>query len=294
MSKRTRATAIAGSLLLAVTSASGVLASSHREAPLIAGDPSADNTDLYAFVSPDDPSTVTIIANYIPLEEPGRRPELQRVRPRRAVRDPHRQQRRRQRRHHLPVPLQDQAESGQNGVSSFLYNNGPITSLTDHNCSPARTFSVTQVDQRRVQGRSAMTSRPSPANIGPRSTPNYADLAAAASSRSATAQGLRRSARRPVLRRPGLDLRSGRPAPVQRRAPAPARPRHRRRRRRRLQHQHHRPPGARSRELRQSASQPVDRGLGEREPHGGPSPRRRTARPPASAPGSRSRGWAIR
>ncbi len=45
-------------------------ASSHREAPLISNDLQADNTDVYAFVSPDDPSTVTIIANYIPLELP--------------------------------------------------------------------------------------------------------------------------------------------------------------------------------------------------------------------------------
>ena len=49
----------------------GAQASSHREAPLIANDPTADNTDLYAFVSPDRPDTVTIIANYVPLEEPG-------------------------------------------------------------------------------------------------------------------------------------------------------------------------------------------------------------------------------
>ena len=50
-------------------------ASSHREAPLIADDPLADNTDLYAFRSPDSPgndgaASVTIIANYIPLELP--------------------------------------------------------------------------------------------------------------------------------------------------------------------------------------------------------------------------------
>ncbi len=45
-------------------------ASSHREAPLISNDPLADNTDLYAFRSPDDPNTVTIIANYIPFESP--------------------------------------------------------------------------------------------------------------------------------------------------------------------------------------------------------------------------------
>ena len=45
-------------------------ASSHREAPLIANDPLADNTDVYAFRSPDDTSTVTIIADYIPFELP--------------------------------------------------------------------------------------------------------------------------------------------------------------------------------------------------------------------------------
>jgi hypothetical protein len=47
-----------------------VFASSHREAPLIANDPLADNTDLYAFRSPDDPSKITIIACYIPGQLP--------------------------------------------------------------------------------------------------------------------------------------------------------------------------------------------------------------------------------
>lgn len=56
--------------LLMVTGGMGLLASSHREAPLISNDPLADNTDLYAFRSPDNPNTVTIIANYIPFELP--------------------------------------------------------------------------------------------------------------------------------------------------------------------------------------------------------------------------------
>jgi len=47
-----------------------VFASSHREAPLISNDPLADNTDLYAFRSPDDPNKITIIANYVPLQLP--------------------------------------------------------------------------------------------------------------------------------------------------------------------------------------------------------------------------------
>jgi hypothetical protein len=56
--------------LLLVGSATVLQASSHREAPLIANDPLADNTDLYAFRSPDDTNTVTIIANYIPFQLP--------------------------------------------------------------------------------------------------------------------------------------------------------------------------------------------------------------------------------
>src|SRR5205807_459118 len=51
-------------------------ASSHAEAPLISQDPRADNTDLYAFVSPDRPGTVTIVANYIPLEAPASGPNF--------------------------------------------------------------------------------------------------------------------------------------------------------------------------------------------------------------------------
>ena len=51
-------------------------ASSHREAPLISQDPQADNTDLYFFRSPDNPDTVTIVANYIPLEEPNGGPNF--------------------------------------------------------------------------------------------------------------------------------------------------------------------------------------------------------------------------
>src|SRR5215210_7765115 len=49
-------------------------ASSHREAPLISEDPTADNTDLYAFRSPDKPDTFTIVSNWIPAEDPAAGP----------------------------------------------------------------------------------------------------------------------------------------------------------------------------------------------------------------------------
>src|SRR5438067_11068150 len=57
-------------LLFVMTLSVILMSSSHREAPLISNDPLADNTDLYAFRSPDNPNTITIIANYIPFEMP--------------------------------------------------------------------------------------------------------------------------------------------------------------------------------------------------------------------------------
>jgi len=59
---------VAAAVLFGAGNPPGAWASSHREAPLIANDPLADNTDLYCFRSPDDPNTITIIANYIPAQ----------------------------------------------------------------------------------------------------------------------------------------------------------------------------------------------------------------------------------
>jgi hypothetical protein len=177
VSNRARATGLAGALIIAATTVSGVLASSHREAPLIANDPAADNTDLYAFVSPDDPSKVTIIANYIPLEEPAGGPNFNEFDP--AVR------------YEIHIDNNGDAvddisyyfrfhtvqKSGKDGVSSFLYNNDQITSITDPNLLARQTYSVTRV----ANGTSTQLGGDLPAvpaNIGPRSTPDYAALAA--------------------------------------------------------------------------------------------------------------------
>jgi len=61
---------IAVALLVILMPLSNVIASSHREAPLISNDPLADNTDLYAFRSPCDTNKIIVIANYIPFEHP--------------------------------------------------------------------------------------------------------------------------------------------------------------------------------------------------------------------------------
>ena len=72
-----RKLSIAGMLVLAAAAAySPLTASSHREAPLISQDPLADNTDVYAFVSPQRPDKVVLISNFIPLQFPSSGPNF--------------------------------------------------------------------------------------------------------------------------------------------------------------------------------------------------------------------------
>jgi len=177
VSIRARAAAASGALLIALTSVGGVAASSHREAPLIAGDPAADNTDLYAFVSPDDPTKVTIIANYIPLEEPAGGPNFNEFDP--AVRYEIHVDNNGDARDDITYRFNfnTRQQSGKNGVSSFLYNNGPVTTLDDVNLLARQTYTVTKM--RAGLTRTLATGLPAvPTNVGPRSVPDYAALAA--------------------------------------------------------------------------------------------------------------------
>jgi len=149
--------------------------SSHREAPEISKDPVADSTDLYAFVSPDKSNTVTIIANYIPLQLPSGGPNF----------------------YEFGDDVLYQIHIDNNGDGradisyrfrftttvrdgdTFLYNTGPITSLGDTTWNRFQTY-----DLEVVSGGSATvlgTGLPCPpCNIGPLSTPDYAGLAAQA------------------------------------------------------------------------------------------------------------------
>ena len=115
-------------------------------------------------------------------------------------------------------------KSGKVGVSSFLYNNGQITSVNDPDWLVPQDFSVerTKGDVTTTLGSDMRTV---PANIGPRSTPNYATLAAGGN-HALTNGGMAFAGapRRPVLRRPRLDLRSG-PGPTAVQLAAPPAPR---------------------------------------------------------------------
>jgi hypothetical protein len=149
--------------------------SSHREAPEISKDPVADSTDVYAFVSPDKPGTVTLIANYIPLEGPAGGPNFY------AFGD--------EVLYEINVDNDGDAEADVTfqfrfqtelaDPDTFLYNTGPITSLGSANWNSRQTYSVTIVKDGRSTVLAEGLSCP-PCNIGPLSTPNYASLAEAA------------------------------------------------------------------------------------------------------------------
>jgi hypothetical protein len=151
--------------------------SSHREAPEISKDPVADSTDVYAFVSPDNPSTVTLIANYIPLEPPFGGPNFYEF--------------------DDDVLYTINIDNDGDGVANvvyqftfttnvrdpdtFLYNIGPITSLNSPNWNRVQRYNlqVVDVDRGRVTELGTNLICP-PCNIGPLSTPGYSALASAA------------------------------------------------------------------------------------------------------------------
>jgi hypothetical protein len=176
LSTRSRAVGVAGALLIAASSVSGVFASSHREAPLIAGDPAADNTDLYAFVSPDATNSLTIIANYVPLEEPAGGPNFFAFDPavRYEINIDNNGNGKADIRYQFRFTTHRKAKNFA-GIPTFLYNDGAITSLNDPNLLVWQTYDVW-----RNGHQIAWNVRVPPANIGPRSTADYAALSASA------------------------------------------------------------------------------------------------------------------
>jgi len=145
--------------------------SSHREAPEISKDPVADSTDVYAFVSPDNPETVTLIANYIPLESPAGGPNFYEFGDD-VLYEIHIDNNGDGR---ADISYQFRFHTTVRDPDTFLYNTGPIESLGSQNWNRVQTYSVS------VNGGSLGSGLASPpCNIGPLSTPDYASLAAAA------------------------------------------------------------------------------------------------------------------
>jgi hypothetical protein len=143
--------------------------SSHREAPEISKDPVADSTDLYAFVSPDKPDTVTLIANYVPLESPAGGPNFFEFGDD-VLYEIHIDTRG----HSEPdITYQFRFQTQLPNPDTFLYNTAPITSLTSPAWNRRQTYSVTRVDGSGTHELGSGLICP-PCNIGPLSTPDYA------------------------------------------------------------------------------------------------------------------------
>ena len=167
------------SLLAAGVLCTSIYASSHREAPLITEDQTMDNTDVYAFRSPDAPNTITLIANYIPLEEPSSGPNFYNFSPYGvyeihidnngdAIED---------------ITYQFQFRNEIANPQTFLYNVGPVLTLNSQNLNFKQFYTVTRINGQRRGGSATNlggTFQVAPANIGPKSTPDYPALANAA------------------------------------------------------------------------------------------------------------------
>ncbi|SEM14616.1 protein of unknown function [Blastococcus sp. DSM 46786] len=142
-------------------------ASSHREAPLILNDPAVDNTDVYAFSSPENEDNVTLIANFRPFQEPLQGPNFH--------------------------PWAEDAEYLINidnngdavadliyrwrfttedlrGLDTFLYNNGPVTSLDDENLLYRQFFTLdVSTDGGATYGEPISQGQAAPSYVGPAS-----------------------------------------------------------------------------------------------------------------------------
>lgn len=165
-------------MCFALTGIPSALASSHADAPLISMDRYADNTDVYAFrsVEPGRENFVTLIANYIPLQDPSAGPQYFRW--------------------DDSVLYEIKIDNTGDGLEDVVYQfqfttqtvngetvlgmsavneNGVISSLTDADYNMPQTYTVRRVDT--STGRTgrllAGGLRTPPSNIGPRVTPNY-------------------------------------------------------------------------------------------------------------------------
>jgi hypothetical protein len=151
----------------------GAKASSHREAPLVAADPAIDNTDLYAFVSPERPDYVTFVANWQPFSEPNGGPNFYPF-----ATDA---------RYNIHVDSDGDAKPDatfrwtfknidKRGNNTFLYNNGPVTSIDDENLLFRQVYTL----ESSFNGGRFVTrikdAPVAPSRVGPASMPDYQKL----------------------------------------------------------------------------------------------------------------------
>jgi hypothetical protein len=173
--RRAAALAVTGALAIAAFAGLGPMssmASSHREAPLVSADPPIDATDLYAFVPDSAPNKVALVGSWIPFEEPAGGPNFYLW----------------AERTNYDINIDNDGDARADIIyrwrftthhrnpDSFIYNNGPVTSLNDENLLIYQTYDLT-----RIKGGNSVrlldNARVVPSNVGEASMPGYnADL----------------------------------------------------------------------------------------------------------------------
>ncbi|GAB3407899.1 DUF4331 domain-containing protein [Flindersiella endophytica] len=162
-----------GGLVSSGLGPSRVEASSHREAPLISGLPQYDTTDVYAFVSPDKPDTTTLIASWLPFEDPAGGPNFYKF-----ATDAR-----------YDVNIDNDGDSigdityewtfkdSYQNRKTFLYNTGPVNSLTDPNLNFRQTYDLVLIEWDKGKRTTLLDDAPvAPSNVGQASMPNYETL----------------------------------------------------------------------------------------------------------------------
>jgi hypothetical protein len=148
-------------------------ASSHREAPLVAADPAVDNTDLYAFVSPERPDYLTFVANWIPFEEPNGGPNFYPFATDAA--------------YNIYVDNDGDAKPDatfrytfqtidRRGNDTFLYNKGPVTSIDDPNLLVRQTYTLESSFNGEPFKTRIKDAPVAPSRVGKASMPDYGKL----------------------------------------------------------------------------------------------------------------------
>ena len=176
-----RLTLIAAAVTAALAAALGAVAigagSSHREAPLTSLDPTADNTDVYAYVANDAQDAVTLVANWVPFEDPAGGPNFYRF----------------DDRAHYYINV-DNTGDGKPDIrylfqfttrtidpNSFLYAKPTVDSIDSPNLNVQQSYSVTKEtwkgDKMTSSNVIANDVPVAPNNVGPKTMPNYGALA---------------------------------------------------------------------------------------------------------------------
>ena len=155
-------------------------ASSHREAPGTSDLPKYDNTDVYAFVSPDDPGSVTMIANWTPFEEPAGGPNFYpwATDARYEIHVDNNGDAKADLTYRWTFRTTRTPSPGDSftGLGTFLYNNGPVTSLNDDNLLFQQKYTLETINGDGAVKTLIADGPVAPSDIGEASMPDYGSL----------------------------------------------------------------------------------------------------------------------